>query len=77
MPLEALDTPAERLRAGTTAKGDYACASCGYGIAAFRRLPICPMCHGTEWLAQPWSPFTARVSPVYAPNSARAISNAP
>lgn len=42
---------------GESAKGEYHCASCGYGIAIYRALPLCPMCGGTSWEAAAWSPF--------------------
>ena len=38
---------------GQQAKGDHVCADCGYGVAALRTLPECPMCRGTSWLPQP------------------------
>jgi len=48
---------------GQPGKGDYRCAECGYGIVAFRTLPECPMCRGTSWTAQGWSPFSGRHRP--------------
>jgi hypothetical protein len=60
MAPQILEPPPVVASAGEAGKGDYVCADCGYGIAAFRVLPECPMCHGTRWLAQPWSPFAGR-----------------
>ena len=42
---------------GEPAKGEYHCSECGYGIAVFRELPVCPMCSGRSWEQSPWSPF--------------------
>ena len=44
--------------AGTSAKGQYRCAECGYGITIHDALPTCPMCSGTEWEPSAWSPFS-------------------
>ena len=38
--------------AGARAKGEFRCEECGYGVTVYRSLPVCPMCHGTEWV--PW-----------------------
>jgi hypothetical protein len=38
--------------AGATARGEFHCTECGYGISVHRALPTCPMCQGTEWV--PW-----------------------
>jgi rubrerythrin len=46
------------LAAGIKTKGEYRCASCGYGVTIYRELPQCPMCGSVSWEAQPWSPFT-------------------
>ena len=43
--------------AGEPAKGEFHCASCGYGVAVYRTLPPCPMCGGTSWEAAEWRPF--------------------
>jgi rubrerythrin len=45
------------LAAGESAKGEYRCAECGYGVASFRTLPRCPMCGGGSWEQAAWSPF--------------------
>ena len=45
--------------AGTSAKGEYHCAECGYGVTIFRALPLCPMCGGKTWEPSTWSPFRA------------------
>jgi hypothetical protein len=47
------------LRAGTSAKGEYHCSECGYGVTVFRALPLCPMCGGNGWELSTWSPFRA------------------
>jgi len=44
--------------AGTTAKGEFHCSECGYGITIVRALPVCPMCGGTSWEQSQWSPFS-------------------
>jgi hypothetical protein len=66
MAVESITSPSATvrgaLRAGSRAQGDYRCTTCGYGIVvvAFRALPECPMCRGTEWAEQRFSPFTGR-----------------
>jgi hypothetical protein len=47
------------LSAGTSAKGEYHCSDCGYGVTVFRVLPVCPMCSGKSWELSTWSPFRA------------------
>lgn len=47
----------ELASAGTSAKGEFRCAACGYGVTVFRALPVCPMCAGERWEATAWSPF--------------------
>ena len=44
--------------AGSSAAGEYHCASCGYGVTVHATLPICPMCAGTAWEQSAWSPFS-------------------
>lgn len=44
--------------AGTSAKGEFQCVGCGYGITVHTRLPACPMCGGRAWQPCAWSPFT-------------------
>ncbi len=44
--------------AGETAKGEFQCAGCGYGIAIHRVLPVCPMCGGESWEQGSWRPLT-------------------
>jgi rubrerythrin len=41
----------ERLsvQAGTPARGEYRCASCGYGVIVQTTLPRCPMCGAESW----------------------------
>ncbi len=48
---------------GTSAKGEFHCSECGYGIAVCRDLPLCPMCGGTAWEQAAWSPFSRAVEP--------------
>ena len=43
--------------AGERVKGEYHCAQCGYGIAVYRELPLCPMCGGESWEQTAWRPF--------------------
>jgi rubrerythrin len=43
---------------GESAKGEYHCSECGYGVAVYRELPRCPMCGGETWEQAAWSPFT-------------------
>ena len=42
---------------GESAKGEFHCSECGYGVTVCRELPRCPMCGGTSWEASTWSPF--------------------
>ncbi len=53
----------EFANAGTVAKGDFHCSSCGYGVSVNASLPQCPMCAGTVWepvtLARPHQRFQA------------------
>jgi hypothetical protein len=44
-------------QAGVSAKGEFHCTDCGYGVTVFRQLPSCPMCGGSEWEQSAWSPF--------------------
>jgi rubredoxin len=62
----ASDEYIEFLVAGDTAKGEFHCSECGYGVTIVRALPLCPMCGGTSWEPSPWSPFTraAAVGPL-------------
>jgi hypothetical protein len=43
--------------AGVSAKGEFHCAECSYGVIVTRELPTCPMCGGTAWEQASWSPF--------------------
>jgi hypothetical protein len=36
------------------------CAGCGYEIAAYRSLPVCPMCRELDWEPAVWRPSTPR-----------------
>jgi rubrerythrin len=44
-------------KAGVSAKGEFRCAECGYGVTVHRALPACPMCTGEIWEQADWSPF--------------------
>ncbi len=55
--VEAQDEAAERLVAGSRAKGEYRCSDCGYGVTIYRELPRCPMCQSESWEQLDWSPF--------------------
>ncbi len=43
---------------GMSAKGEFRCSACGYGVTVYRALPDCPMCRGAEWTRVPWRPFS-------------------
>jgi hypothetical protein len=55
-PLED-DEYVELLAAGTSSKGEFHCAACGYGVTITRSLPTCPMCAGGSWQRAAWSPL--------------------
>jgi hypothetical protein len=42
---------------GSSAKGEFHCAECGYGVIVSKELPLCPMCGGRSWEEASWSPF--------------------
>ena len=44
-------------RAGTSAKGEFSCSECGYGVIVSKALPLCPMCGGNSWEQALWAPF--------------------
>jgi hypothetical protein len=48
---------AEFWRSGTSAKGEFHCSECSYGVIVTRELPTCPMCGGESWERATWSPF--------------------
>jgi hypothetical protein len=50
----------DRVEAGMRGAGEYRCLECGYGIVTLSLVPDCPMCHGAQWEAVRWSPFTTR-----------------
>jgi hypothetical protein len=37
---------------------DLRCTGCGYGAAAPKEPPRCPMCGGTTWDFEVWRPFS-------------------
>jgi hypothetical protein len=43
---------------GMSAKGEFRCSGCGYGVTVYRTLPDCPMCRSREWTRVPWRPFS-------------------
>jgi hypothetical protein len=49
------------IEAGARGTGDYRCLDCGYGIATSGLVPMCPMCHGSQWR------LASRTSPVVGP----------
>jgi len=53
----APDDNVEFRAAGDSAKGEFHCSECGYGVTIVRALPICPMCGGSSWEQTSWSPF--------------------
>jgi hypothetical protein len=56
--------------AGASARGEFQCAECGYGIVVHRDLPTCPMCHGENW--RPWSSHRSVKSELSTPTPLRA-----
>ena len=46
--------------AGARAKGEFRCASCGYGVIVSKILPRCPMCSERVWERVAWRPFSGR-----------------
>jgi len=44
--------------AGDSAKGEFRCSECAYGVTVHTTLPVCPMCAGESWEQVPWSPFS-------------------
>jgi len=37
----------------------YRCAGCGYGATRGTQPEQCPMCRGSKWQEEGWSPFSA------------------
>ena len=57
--LDTREDVASQLVAGASAKGEYRCTGCGYGVTVYRRLPRCPMCGSNDaWEQLEWSPFS-------------------
>lgn len=50
-------------RAGEPAQGWFRCVDCGFGAAAFDRLPLCARCHGRLWEREETSPFETAPPP--------------
>jgi rubrerythrin len=42
---------------GASAKGEFHCSDCGYGVIVAKELPQCPMCGSETWEEAAWSPF--------------------
>lgn len=42
---------------GESAKGEYRCSECSYGVTVHATLPVCPMCAGRSWEQTARSPF--------------------
>ena len=60
LELETVDGGAdyvELVATGTSVKGEYHCAECGYGVTVHSALPVCPMCTGRSWAQSGWSPL--------------------
>lgn len=47
---------------GTSTKGEFSCADCGYGVIVSKELPLCPMCGGESWEQATWAPFARAAS---------------
>ena len=60
--LEIVAEPSEWV-SGMSAKGEFRCAGCGYGVTVYRSLPECPMCRGSDWQRVPWRPFSRSFTP--------------
>jgi rubredoxin len=61
MRAESVDAAVDYIRfwaAGESAKGDFRCSECSYGVTVHTTLPVCPMCAGSSWEQIPWSPFS-------------------
>jgi hypothetical protein len=56
-PAAATGDYVEFWSAGQSAKGEFHCSECGYGVTIVRALPPCPMFGGTAWERSLWSPF--------------------
>jgi len=39
-------------------EGELRCTTCGYAVAVANQPANCPMCHGSDWDAVPWRPFS-------------------
>ena len=48
------------VEAASTARGEFHCADCGYGVSVQTRLPACPMCAGRTWEQSASSRITPR-----------------
>lgn len=56
--VEVREEAAEQLVAGASAKGEFRCTGCGYGVTVHSKLPRCPMCGADDsWEQLDWSPF--------------------
>ncbi len=56
--VDAREDVASELVAGASARGEFRCTGCGYGVTVYRQLPRCPMCGAADgWEQLDWSPF--------------------
>ncbi|HST16261.1 MAG TPA: hypothetical protein VLK36_01230 [Gaiellaceae bacterium] len=55
-PASIAHTHEERHELSRTARRPLRCASCGYEIASYRSLPVCPMCREVDWEPAEWWP---------------------
>jgi len=46
----------ERHELSRTVRRPLRCAGCGYEIASYRSLPVCPMCREVDWEPAEWWP---------------------
>jgi rubrerythrin len=64
MPHVAPDEFVDFYATGASAKGEFHCSECGYGVTVHAALPRCPMCGGESWEQADWSPFTRDHQPL-------------
>jgi hypothetical protein len=50
-------------------EGELRCTTCGYAAAVASQPDAYPMCHGTDWDAVPWRPFSREQAPASADSS--------
>jgi rubrerythrin len=64
--VETRDEAAAHLVKGASARGEYRCSACGYGVTIYERLPRCPMCGTESWEELDWSPGGRTAAPTPA-----------